>query len=67
MLRLLAAHPHVALKRITSRAEAGRRVAAVYPSLTGRCDLVFEDPDAAPLADCAVVFCAAPNLSLIHI
>src|ERR671924_216293 len=39
LLRLLAAHPHVELKAITSRKEAGTPVAAIFPSLRRTLDL----------------------------
>ncbi len=61
LLRLLSAHPQVKVRVITSRADAGQRVADVLPMLRGRCDLVFEDPARAPLSDCDLVFFATPN------
>lgn len=61
LLRLLAQHPEVELAAITSRAEAGNRVADMFPSLRGRVDLCFSDPANAPLKDCQLVFFATPN------
>lgn len=61
LLRLLAQHPEVELAAITSRAEAGSRVADMFPSLRGRIDLCFSDPASAPLKDCQLVFFATPN------
>ena len=61
LLRLLAQHPRVELKAITSRQEAGAAVSALYPSLRGRVSLAFSHPDKAPLKDCDVVFFATPN------
>ena len=61
LLRLLAAHPQVQVTAITSRAEAGVRVADYFPSLRGRYDLAFTDPAAAPLKGCDCVFFATPN------
>ena len=61
LLRLLAAHPEVELAAITSRAEAGVRVADHFPSLRGRVDLAFTDPAKAPLKGCDCVFFATPN------
>jgi N-acetyl-gamma-glutamyl-phosphate reductase len=61
LLRLLAAHSHAELTAITSRAEAGTPVAALFPSLRGHTDLHFSAPDAAPLRSCDVVFFATPN------
>lgn len=61
LLRLLAQHPQVELTAITSRAEAGTRVADMFPSLRRRVDLCFSDPATARLDDCDVVFFATPN------
>lgn len=61
LLRLLAQHPQVELTAITSRAEAGTRVADMFPSLRRRVDLCFSDPATAQLDACDVVFFATPN------
>jgi N-acetyl-gamma-glutamyl-phosphate reductase len=61
LLRLLAQHPQVELKAITSRKEAGTPVARMFPSLRRRVDLAFVEPDARALAGCDVVFFATPN------
>jgi N-acetyl-gamma-glutamyl-phosphate reductase len=61
LLRLLVGHPQAELKVITSRGEAGRRVADYFPSLRGHVDLAFSAPDDKLLAQCDVVFSATPN------
>ena len=61
LLRLLAKHPHVEVTVITSRAEAGVKVADMYPSLRGHIDLVFTEPDVALLGELDVVFFATPH------
>ena len=61
LLRLLAQHPEVEIKAITSRGEAGMPVADLFPSLRKRVDLCFVDPQAADLASCDVVFFATPH------
>ena len=61
LLRILAGHPQVQVTAITSRAEAGVKVADYFPSLRGRFDLAFSDPASAPLAGCDCVFVATPN------
>lgn len=61
LLRLLAQHPEVELRAITSRKEAGIPVAAMFPSLRGRVDLAFTAPDAKALKGCDVVFFATPH------
>jgi len=61
LLRLLAGHPGVALSVITSRSEAGRSVADLFPNLRGRLDIHYSEPDIESLAGCDVVFFATPN------
>jgi N-acetyl-gamma-glutamyl-phosphate reductase len=61
LLRLLAQHSGVELTAITSRGEAGTKVADMFPSLRGAVSLNFSDPKDAPLSDCDVVFFATPN------
>jgi N-acetyl-gamma-glutamyl-phosphate reductase len=61
LLRLLAQHPGVELKAITSRKEAGTPVARIFPSLRRRVELAFTEPSARALAGCDVVFFATPN------
>jgi N-acetyl-gamma-glutamyl-phosphate reductase len=61
LLRLLATHPKVALKVITSRSEAGMVVCDLFPNLRGHVDLVFSEPDVDALAACDVVFFATPH------
>lgn len=61
LLRLLVAHPHAELAAITSRSEAGRPVADLFPNLRGHTALSFTAPDAGGLEDCDLVFFATPN------
>jgi N-acetyl-gamma-glutamyl-phosphate reductase len=61
LLRLLAGHPEVGLSVITSRSEAGREVADLFPNLRGVLDIRFTEPDIESLADCDAVFFATPN------
>ena len=61
LLRLLMQHPEAEVVAITSRGDAGMSVADMFPSLRRRTSLVFEDPEAANLLACDVVFFATPN------
>jgi len=61
LLRLLALHPQVELRVITSRADAGTPVSQMFPSLRGVVDLQFVHPDKAHLEQCDLVFFATPN------
>ena len=48
LLRLLAQHPEADVRAITSRKDAGTKVADMFPSLRGKYSLAFVDPaDAA--------------------
>jgi len=61
LIRLLSRHPRAELTVITSRSEAGRPVADIFPGLRGICDLVYTRPEADSFAACDVVFSATPN------
>jgi N-acetyl-gamma-glutamyl-phosphate reductase len=61
LLRILATHPEVELKTITSRKEAGTAVADMFPSLRRRVSLDFSDPSTSSLEKCDIVFFATPN------
>ena len=61
LLRLLAQHPQVELRAITSRKEAGTPVAAMFPSLRRRVDIAFTEPEPKALKGCDVVFFATPH------
>jgi len=61
LLRLLALHPEVQLRAITSRADAGTPVSQMFPSLRDYVDLCFTHPDEAHLDQCDLVFFATPN------
>src|SRR5689334_5233338 len=67
LLRLLARHPDVRVRLLTSRQEAGKRVDAFFPQLRGACDLVFTEPDASALAGCQAVFFATPHGTAMHL
>lgn len=61
LLRLLAGHPAVDIQVVTSRSEAGRPVADLFPNLRGYIDLRFVAPDIDDLTECDLVFFATPN------
>jgi len=61
LLRLLAGHADVELAEITSRSEAGRPVADLFPNLRGCVDISFSEPDIERLKACDLVFFATPN------
>ena len=60
--RLLLAHPEAKIVAATARADAGKSVADIHPSLAGRLDLTLETLDAVALADrCDVVMSCLPH------
>jgi len=61
LLRILALHTDVEVAVVTSRADAGLRVDALYPNLRGSINAVFSLPEVDALAECDVVFFATPN------
>lgn len=61
LLRLLAHHPQAEVHIITSRSEAGRCVADLFPNLRGIYDLEFTVPDVDKLLSCDIVFFATPH------
>ncbi|MGF1612377.1 MAG: N-acetyl-gamma-glutamyl-phosphate reductase [Gammaproteobacteria bacterium] len=61
LLRLLVNHPQVSVETITSRGEAGKSVTDLFPSLRGKLDLYFSEPNPQALSACDVVFFATPN------
>lgn len=61
LLRLLLRHSQVQVRILTSRTEAGKRVADMFPSLRGHTALEFSDLDLDQLAQCDVVFFATPH------
>ena len=61
LIRLVLGHPEFELAAITSNADAGQPLSAVYPSFTGVSDLVFTTHDAPELKNCDAVFLAVPH------
>lgn len=60
--RLLIQHPQAEVTVATSRADAGKPLAQVHPSLTGRCNVTIETLDPESLgARCDVVMCCLPH------
>lgn len=61
LLRLLLRHSQVQVSILTSRTEAGKRVADMFPSLRGHTELKFSDLDLDQLKQCDLVFFATPH------
>ena len=61
LIRLLLAHPEFELTVITSNADEGQPLTAVYPSFVGACDLAFTRHDNPALKECDAVFMAVPH------
>lgn len=61
LLRILLQHPNVDVRVLTSRTEAGKCVADMFPSLRGHTDLEFSNFDLEQLQQCDAVFFATPH------
>ena len=61
LLRLLSGRTDVELVFISSRAQAGKPVCELFPSLRGIVSLDFSDPDDVVNVHCDIVFFATPN------
>ena len=61
LLRLLCGRKDIEIVFVSSRAQAGNRVDALFPSLRGHVDISFSDPDDVTDAQCDLVFFATPN------
>jgi len=66
-LRLLAQHPDVRIRVLTSRQEAGKRADAHFPHLRGCVDAAFTAPDTEALAACGAVFFATPHATAMDL
>ncbi len=68
LLRILARHPEIEVRRVTSRQHAGRPVAAVFPSLASICPLAFCEPRLEELAaGMDLVFAAVPHQAAMSV
>ena len=61
LLRLLSTRDDVEVVFISSRAQSGKHVTELFPSLRGHIDLRFSDPDDVRNTPCDLVFFATPN------
>ncbi len=61
LLRILLRHPKALVRVLTSRTEAGKPVADMFPNLRGHTDLQFSDLNIDALKECDVVFFATPH------
>jgi len=68
LLRILYAHPEVAVTCVTSEQNAGKPVSSVFPTLRGRVDLVLENLEPAGIAEKVdVVFTALPHKAAMEV
>ncbi|WP_298035823.1 N-acetyl-gamma-glutamyl-phosphate reductase [uncultured Desulfuromonas sp.] len=68
LVRLLCDHPAVELACVTSRQQAGEEIAAVFPSLRDRAELVCEPVSTEEIADRAdFVFTALPHKTAMEV
>ncbi len=68
LLRILSLHPEVEVAAVTSRANQGKSIEELFPSLTGCYHLKFSDPDPDKLCGQAdVFFTAVPHQAAMSI
>jgi len=70
LMRLLQNHAYFELVRVTSRAEAGKKLHEIYPFMQGmeNGEITITEPDADDLAQaCDVVFLAVPHRTAMDI
>ncbi|HET6350975.1 MAG TPA: N-acetyl-gamma-glutamyl-phosphate reductase [Coriobacteriia bacterium] len=67
-VRWILGHPRLSLACATSGADAGKKLAEVYPALRGATDLEFSAPDAAAIAESAkVAILAVPHTAALEL
>ncbi len=67
-VRLVLGHPRLDLALATSAADAGRRVASVYPALAGATDVSFVEPSVDVIAGAAdVALLAVPHTASVEL
>lgn len=67
LVRLLLAHPDFELVAVTSNADAGQPLSAVYPAFAGVTGLAFTAHDDPALATCDAVFLAVPHTAALAV
>lgn len=68
LLRILHAHPEVAVTCVTSEQSAGKPVSAVFPTLRGRMDLPLENLEPVRIAEKVdLVFTALPHKAAMEV
>lgn len=67
-VRWILGHPRLSLACATSGADAGKKLAEVYPALRGATDMEFSAPDAAAIANVAkVAILAVPHTAALEL
>lgn len=66
-VRLLLQHPEFELACITSNADAGKKLADIYPAFAGVSDLVFTTHDDPAISTCDAVFLAVPHTAAMAV
>ncbi|HLO26484.1 MAG TPA: N-acetyl-gamma-glutamyl-phosphate reductase [Geobacteraceae bacterium] len=68
LLRILNAHPEVAVTCVTSEQSAGKRISDIFPSVRGRCDMVLESLEPVRIAGKAdFIFTALPHKAAMEV
>lgn len=68
LIRILNAHPEVAVTCMTSEQSAGKKVSDIFPSLRERCDMVLENLEPVRIAEKAdFIFTALPHKAAMEV
>lgn len=68
LIRLLHCHREVAVTCLTSEQSAGKRISEIFPTLTGRCDIVLENLEPVRVAEKAdIIFTALPHKAAMEV
>jgi N-acetyl-gamma-glutamyl-phosphate reductase len=68
LIRILHCHPEVAVTCLTSEQSAGKRISDVFPTLSGRCDLLLENLEPVRVAEKAdIIITALPHKAAMEV
>jgi len=68
LIRILYGHPEVAVTCLTSEQSAGKRISEVFPTLSGRCDLLLENLEPVRVAEKSdLIFTALPHKAAMEV
>lgn len=61
LIEILTRHPHIAIKQLVARRDAGRPISEVFPHLRGVCDLMVEPAEEMKTDGIDIAFLSTPD------